>query len=108
MNESIRTPAPKPNNICSFDLIGIESSEIVLNLRQSESLEKIPMFLLSYVSNKYLEELSKGLCSESVFCESFRAVDYFYVGDQISFIVGDYFSLGLSIEIMKNPIKQMF
>ena len=61
------------------------------------------MLLLSYISDKDLEELSRGLCSESVFCESFRVMDYFGVGDQISFIVGDYLSVGLAIEIMKNP-----
>ena|GEM_PF-1784109 len=108
MDKSIQTPAPKPNNIRSFDLICIKPSKIVLNLRQSDRLEEFSMFLLSYISDKDLEKLSKGLGSESVFCESFKAVDYFCVGDQISFIVGDYFLLGLSIEIMKNPIKQMF
>ena len=41
------------------------------------------MLLLSYISNKDLEKLSKGLCPESVFCESYRVVDYFGVGDQI-------------------------
>ena len=71
------------------------------------------MLLLSYISDKDLEELSRGLCSESVFCESFRVMDYFggysSMGNQISFflpisfIVGDYLSVGLAIEIMKNP-----
>nr|DAR74470.1 MAG TPA: hypothetical protein [Caudoviricetes sp.] len=37
------------------------------------------MLFLSYVSDKYLEVLPKGLCSESVFCESYRLVDYFGV-----------------------------
>ena len=90
-------------------MISIESSEIILNLRQSESFEKFPMLLLSYISDKDLEELSKGLGSESEFCESFFVMDYFGVGNQISFflpisfIVGDYLSVGLAIEIMKNP-----
>nr|DAE11916.1 MAG TPA: hypothetical protein [Myoviridae sp. ctBtT5] len=83
MNKSIQTPAPKPNNIRSFDLICIESSEIILNLLQSESFKKFPMFLLSYISDKDLEKLSKGLCSESVFFESFWVMDYFGVGYQI-------------------------
>ena len=39
------------------------------------------MSRLSYISDKYLKILPKGLCSESVFCESYRVVDYFGVGD---------------------------
>ena len=74
MDKSIQTPAPKPNNIRSFDLISIESSEIVLNLLQSELFEELNMPLLSYISDKDLEELSKGLCSESAFCEFFRGL----------------------------------
>ena len=77
MNKSIQIPATKSNNIRSFNLISIESSEIILDLRKSESFEKLNMFLPSHVSDKGLEELSKGLCSESVFCESFRVMDYF-------------------------------
>jgi len=39
------------------------------------------MLLLSYVSDKYLEVLPESLCSESVFCKSYRVVDYFGVGN---------------------------
>lgn len=107
MDKSIQTPAPKPNNIRSFDLISIESSEIVLNLLQSELFEELNMPLLSYISDKDLEELPKCFCSESAFCEFFRGLFQYgeldFLFSAISFIVGDYLLVGLAIEIMKNP-----
>lgn len=87
MNKSIQTTAPNPNNIRSFDLICIESWEIILNLRQSDRLEEFSMLLLSYISDKDLEELSKCFSSESAFCEFFRGL--FQYGE-LDFLFSSY------------------